>query len=305
METKSQIKEHVWNFRDLIAKEAVQVDSIQIYREFAPRPLYRDLPCSPDAYTLKLKRQSGLRSFCLRVLPGERENLPLLIISPGYEGTLRDIPAETAKSFTSIFLSPLGYGREDGGQADELREYGVWPVLAHTVHGEPENYTDWLMDAACGIEWARKNTPADADKLVFAGCSQGGAMSILLGTIYRSSCMAVCADEPFLVGCSGVRLHDFIETVVRDPYQIVRMSQAERNLAAIDPILYAPLLEGVPVLICSGSEDRQCPEAYNERLFQNLPEGKFNRYVVHKGRVHGYSSLFHDTMMQFLRGELG
>jgi cephalosporin-C deacetylase-like acetyl esterase len=270
----------------------------------APEPLYFGLPGSPEAYTVELKRPDGIRPFCMRVLPGEREDLPLLVISPGYGGTLRDIPAELREYYTTIFPSPLGYGTADGGQADELRRYGIWPVLANTVHGEDENYADWLLDAAWGMEWAARNTSADTNFKIFAGCSQGGAMSVILGGVFRDTCQAVCADEPFLVDCSGERIYDFIATVVHNPAQIVTVSKAERNLANVDPMYYAPLLEGIPVLICSGSEDRQCPAVYNKKLFDALPDGPYNRYVVHKGRSHGYSVQFHRTMMRFLNGEL-
>lgn len=295
---------HIQNVRDMISADSLEHVRIWSGSSQNLQPLYRDMPVSAEAYTVELKRRNGIRAFCLRVLPGRRENLPLLVISPGYAGALQDLPGELQTHFTTIFLSPMGYGTPDGGQANELREYGSWPVLAHTVHGQAENYTDWLLDAACGIDWACGNTSADGGKLIFAGCSQGGAMSIVLGAIYRDRCMAICADEPFLVDCSGERIHEFIAAVVQDPYQIVSVSQAERNLAAVDPMRYAPLLQGIPVLICSGGADTQCPEGYNERLFHTLPEGKLNRYVVHPGRGHGYSSRFHETMMQFLQGEL-
>lgn len=268
------------------------------------QPLYSDMPGSPDAYTVELKRPSGPRPFCIRVLPGKQEGLPLLVISPGYVGALRDPPAELRTHFTTIFLSPLGYGTADGGQANALREYGIWPVLSNTVHGAPEGYTEWLLDAAYGISWTCQQEAVDTRRKVFAGCSQGGAMSILLGYLYRESCMAICADEPFLVDCSGERIHEFIATVVHNPYQIVSVSEAEKNLAMVDPMNYAPLLDQIPVLICSGTEDKQCPAKYNEKLYHALPENPNNRYVVHKGRVHGYNSWFHASMMQFLRGEI-
>ena len=268
------------------------------------QPLYTDMSGSPEAYTVELKRPSGPRTFCMRVLPGARKGLPLLVISPGYAGALRDPPEKLQIHFTTIFLSPLGYGTADGGQANELREYGIWPVLANTVHGDPEGYTQWLLDAAYGISWVYQKEAVDCSRKVFAGCSQGGAMSIILGYLYRDTCMAICSDEPFLVDCSGERIHDFIATVVHDPYQIISLSEAEKNLATVDPLRYAPLLNGIPVLICSGTEDKQCPAMYNEKLYHALPKSPYNRYVVHKGRVHGYSSWFHETMMQFLRGEL-
>ncbi len=267
-------------------------------------PLYRGLSGSPEAFTVELRRPGGARPFAVRVLPGQQEDLPLLVISPGYAGTLRDIPGELREYYTAIFPSPLGYGKADGTQANELREYGIWPVLANTLHGEGETYREWLLDAAWAIEWAARNTSADPNLMIFAGCSQGGAMSVLLGGIFRDTCLAVCADEPFLVDCSGERICDFIATAVHNPYQIVTVSKAERNLANVDPMNYAPLLEGIPVLICSGTEDRQCPPVYNEKLFNAIPAGPYNRYVLHRGRGHGYSSWFHETMMRFLNGEL-
>ena len=85
------------------------------------QPLYSDMPGSTEAYTVELKRPSGPRTFCMRVLPGVRKELPLLVISPGYAGALRDPPEELRIHFTTVFLSPLGYGTVDGGQANELR----------------------------------------------------------------------------------------------------------------------------------------------------------------------------------------
>ena len=304
MAAENRIEEYIRHLRQRMDRERFEDPTPHTIQHGDVEPLYKDIPGSPEAYTAELKRPSGPRPFCVRVLPGERENLPLLVISPGYAGALRDPPAELRTCFTTIFLSPLGYGTAEGGQADGLREYGIWPVLAHTVHGQPENYTDWLLDAAYAISWARSHTDADPDRLIFAGCSQGGAMSIILGCLYRETCMAICSDEPFLVDCSGERIHDYIATVVHDPYQIVSVSEAEQNLAAVDPMRYAPLLKGIPVLICSGTEDKQCPARYNEKLYRALPENPHNRYVVHRGRVHGYSSWFHETMMQFLRGEI-
>ena len=272
--------------------------------ESKPDPLYHKIPGSPKACTVELKRPDGPRPFYTRYLPAEGEDLPLMVISPGYAGTLRDIPGDLAEYYNVIFPSPLGYGKADGTQANELREYGIWPVLANTLHGEGETYTDWLLDAAWAIEWARRNTTADTNLLIFVGCSQGGAMSLILGGIFRDDCLAVCADEPFLVDCSGERVYDFISTCVHNPYQIVSVARAERNLSAVDPLLYAPLLEGIPVLICSGTEDRQCPAVYNEQLYRAIPAGPLNRYRLHQGRNHGYSAWFHQDMMRFLNGEL-
>ncbi len=299
-----EFTDYVEEIRRRIGEDRKKEVSFRIAPEAQLEPLYRKFPGSPEAFTVELKRPGGVRPFWMRVLPGERADLPLLVISPGYAGTLRDIPGDLREYYTTIFPSPLGYGTADGKQANELREYGIWPVLANTLHGEGETYTDWILDAAWGINWAARNTEADPNLLIFAGCSQGGAMSVILGGLFRDTCLAVCADEPFLVDCSGERIYDFISTCVHNPYQIVTVSKAERNLGNVDPMNYAPLLEGIPVLICSGTEDRQCPAVFNEKLFNAIPAGPYNRYIVHKGRGHGYSFWFHETMVRFLNGEL-
>lgn len=259
-----------------------------------PPRLYEDIAPAETGYYVELQR-SGVRPFYCWFVPGKTAGLPLLVYSPGYEATLRN-PPDLTDEYHVLFLSPLGYGTPQG-QNNALRKKGSWPVLPDTVLKGETGYDQWLLDGITAIRWA-KTQAADSSRLIFAGCSQGGGISLVLGSVLREQTMAVCADQPYLVDFSGSRIHDVISFVCTNPSIIVRLSDAERRLRCIDPMCHAPRLT-MPVLVCSGELDRQCPAEYNEQLFRLLPGKK--DYICFPGRGHGYHLSFHNAMLDFLR----
>ena len=92
MTSEDYFRDYVHMLLERIGAESFTDPSQYAIKHTQIQPLYTDMSGSPEAYTVELKRPSGPRTFCMRVLPGVRKELPLLVISPGYAGALRDPP---------------------------------------------------------------------------------------------------------------------------------------------------------------------------------------------------------------------
>lgn len=282
--------------RFLRAARELDFEAAAVRDAAPPAPAYPELAPLPDGFYVRLTRR-GRRPFWCWYAPGERPGLPLLAVSPGYRAELLRWPRELAKRFCVLAVSPLGYFTPSG--PDERRKVrGAWPVLHDTALGGEDTYEEWILDAMTAVRWACEAGGADADRLVFAGCSQGGGMSLVLGGVYQGRCAAVCADEPFLTGFSGERLDEVIEFAAAGAAcPVVSYAQAAQRLAVADPLRYASRLT-CPVLIAAGELDGECPPWTVEMMARALPGPK--QYVVFPGRRHGYSAAFYRTMTDFL-----
>lgn len=264
----------------------------EYFSDIPPKPAYPELPI-PDAGSYI--RFSG--EYYGWFVPAKRQNVPLMVILPGYEASLKQMP-DLQERFHTLFLSPLGYGTP-WGPNEEKRRKGTWPVFFDTVLGTgEETYNTWIIQVINAIRWIQDQT--ESRGLVFVGTSQGGGMALVLGSLFSDETLAVCADEPWLVGFSTEeRIHDVIEFCTPSPELTVNREEVELRLRAIDPLCHAERLT-MPVLLTAGEKDLQCPPKYIKRLFEMLPANEHNRYVTFPNREHGYHRCFFDAMTDFL-----
>lgn len=263
----------------------------------APPSLYDDIECSKNGRYIRCKRENK-DEFYSWFVPAKKENMPLLVIIPGYEAQLKSYP-DVSDKFNLLFISPLGYSTPEEINLDKVFR-GTWPVLYNTLCGFEGGYSDWLMDALTVVKFIEDKNLADTDKLIFAGTSNGGAMALILASYYgKDKCLAACADLPFLIGYSTCRLNDVIYEFPPPPDIRFRPSEAKKRLSLVDPDWHASRLK-MPVLITSSDIDNDCPEKDITALFHKIPETTTKTYIQYIGRPHGYSSEFLTDMINFL-----
>lgn len=259
----------------------------------APPPLYNDIECSEEGRYIKCQRK-GRDAFYSWFVPAKKDNMPLLVVIPGYESMLKSYP-DVSDKYNMIFISPLGYSSPF--RLDVRKT--VVPLLYNTICGFDGGYKDWLMDALTVIRFIDEETFADTDKLIFAGTSNGGAMALILASYYGERCLATCADLPFLIGYSTRRLNDVIYEFPPPPDIRFRPSEAKKRLSLVDPEWHTPRLK-MPVLITSSDIDEDCPQKDITALFHQIPRTTRKTYIEYYNRPHGYSGEFFKDMMNFL-----
>lgn len=261
----------------------------------APPPLYDDIECVKEGRYIRCKRDSK-DEFYSWFVPAKEDNKPLLIVIPGYESTLKSYP-DVSDKYNLLFISPLGYSTPF--MLNFRKAYGnTWPTIYNTLCGFEGGYSDWLMDALTVIRFIEDENLADTDKLIFAGTSNGGAMSLVLASCYGDKCLAACADLPFLIGYSTRRLNDVIYEFPPPPDIRFRPSEAKKRMALVDPEWHASRLK-MPVLITSSDIDEDCPEKDINNLFYQIQSTR-KTYIKYHNRPHGYSSEFFKDMMDYL-----
>lgn len=310
MESKKEIIEHRYDDRILklikmkFAGFKYKLFSKEYKAEFvadevnAPLPVYDDVECVKNGRYIRCQRE-GKDEFYSWFVPAKEKNKPLLVVLPGYEARLRSCP-DVSDKYSMIFISPLGYSPPRGLDISKAPGNSTWPVLPNTLFGFAGGYSDWIMDAITVIKFIEDENLADADKLIFSGTSQGGAMALILASYYGSErCVAVCADLPFLIGYSTHKLNDVIYSFPPPPQIRFRPSEAKKRLSLVDPEWHVSRLD-MPVLITSSDIDDECPEKDISNLYERIPETTTKTYIKYSGRAHGYSSEFFADMMNFL-----
>lgn len=241
---------------------------------------------------IKFTRNGGIRPFYIWYVPSGSENAPLLLFLPGADGAIRVIPLPDHHEYGCVVVSPLGYGLPDGTISKDRKN--LWVT---TISGTEENYGDYLLDTLCVVQWALSQNHSGR-KLILAGHSQGGGIALSLGAILKYRVLAVCADQPVLIGFSTIRLHDVLGAISTDPYAVYSQTQVSQNLSFIDPLRFVDRLTA-PVLLVSGGKDPYSPDTVNRMFFNLLPDQANSRYFCVPERVHGYSPIFFQIMDTF------
>ena len=73
------VRPYVEELRRRIGEDRPREMTFRVTPPAELQPLYLGLRGDPAAYTVELERPGGIRPFCVRVLPGERAGLPLLV----------------------------------------------------------------------------------------------------------------------------------------------------------------------------------------------------------------------------------
>ncbi len=262
------------------------------------KPMYEELSAS-EGTVMRMTAEKMQRPFYFSISHNFGSHDHCMLYIPGYEGSLRSVPETEGTDW--IFISPLGYGLADGSTDQSLRQGVTWPTLSNTITGAGyDDYRDFLVQILLCRRYIEEQLNYRG-KYIPCGCSQGGGIALLLGSILPAERLAaLCADEPFLVACSTKQFNDYLASVSFSPYQIFNEKECRRRLACIDPINHAEKIK-VPVLVTAGTEDFQCERVYTELLYQKLQIHPKNAYILYEGRGHGYHSCFHRDMITFLK----
>ena len=123
-----------------------------------PPPLYDDIECVKDGRYIKCQRDDK-DEFYSWFVPAKEDNMPLLVVIPGYESRLKSYP-DVSDKYNMLFISPLGYSTPF--MLNYGKAYGnTWPTIYNTLCGFEGGYSDWLMDAITVIKFIEDENLAD------------------------------------------------------------------------------------------------------------------------------------------------
>ena len=195
---------------------------------------------------------------------------PLLVQLCGYSAEMSCHYDIASRGYNLLQLSPLGYWTPNGYD-NTLRPEGYWPVLPDTVlTGAEHGYRDWLLDAVCAVNWARKQERVLKDSVSFYGGSQGGGTALLLGSMYRDRGTAcVAADEPFLTNFPLAAFRGAYSLALPGMRKITEEAAAWKALGYIDTCNHVSRLT-FPVLLTAGGKDTTCPAETIQSLYDRL-----------------------------------
>ncbi len=223
---------------------------------------------------------------------------PLLVHTPGYGAELSAHPELVADGYNVIHINPLGYGTPDGPD-ESKRPSGTWPVFGDTARSLGEKgYVDWLSQAALGTLWALAQPEVSGDRYAFFGTSQGGGMSVALGSIFRDRGVRAVAGD--VVAFCHMLDQEEIDTtrtggIIGGPLAEIARNRPDdlpaacKALGYVDGLRHARRLT-MPTLVLAGGEDGSCPASTIRTLFDALPGTRC--YVEVAGQGHAYTTPF-------------
>ena len=224
----------------------------------------------------------------------ERGGSVLLVSLPGYQSQWNDISSYCQEGYSVLQLCPLGYNTPYG--FDESKKVrGAWPVLHDTVLDPRKiiGYRQWFLECVLAIKALRKPN----QKLVFLGTSQGGGAALVLSSIFQNDTLVCAAEMPFLIGFSA-RNYDFVRSFVARSNIEVYDFIAREKLYVVDPLNHSHRLS-VPTLLIAGEKDNECPKEDIQLLFQKL--NCIKKYVELEGQSHGYTKVFEEFALKWIR----
>ena len=214
---------------------------------------------------------------------------PLLFHSPGYNADISMHPDLVAHGYNVLHVSPLGYTTPEGCDETKKRN-GVWPVFSETIESNArKGYRQWIINCMLAIKWAMNQPEVIKNRISFFGTSQGGAGSLLLGSIYMGKGVrCVAADVPALTNvplAKKVREKPF----PFDIYDYDIDKDGWRAMGMVDTISHVHRYK-FPVLLTAGGKDNVCPSEAVKSLFEMLPDSC--SYSYFRNLEHRYSREF-------------
>jgi len=223
---------------------------------------------------------------------------PILLHVPGYGAELSAHPELVADGYNVLHINPLGYGTP-GGPDESKRPDGRWPVFGDTVRSlGKKGYVDWLAQAAAATLWVRRQDGVAGDRYAFFGTSQGGGMSVILGSIFRDQAVHAVAGD--VVAFCGMLDGFDVETaeaqgLLSGPIKDVALTRPDDLPAAckamgfIDTLSHARRAT-MPTLVVAGGADTGCTPEKIRALFDRLPGTR--SYTEVAGQGHAYTTAF-------------
>ena len=238
----------------------------------------------------------GMDTFYGYWQPAISTPAPLLLHTPGYAAAISTHPDLVSQGYNVLHVSPLGYCTPKGVNEIMMRS-GEWPIFEDTVQSNTQDgYKKWLMNCILAIKWAMLQPEVIENRVSFFGTSQGGAGSLLLGSIFKDKGVrCVAADMPAF---TNIPLADEIKT---NPFPGSLDKLGEEGwkaLGLIDTISHIHRLN-CPILLTAGGKDDTCPAESIESLFDLLPGTRSYNYF--ENLEHRYSREFIALLSSWFR----
>lgn len=250
-----------------------------------------------DEFTYVKFSPEGMDEFYGYWQPAMSTPAPLLIHTPGYLAAISTHPDLVSLGYNVLHISPMGYTTPEGQDENKMRD-GNWPVFADTILSNAQGgYRQWLMNCILAIEWAVKQPQVLKNRISFFGTSQGGAGSLLLGSIYKDKGVrCIAADVPGLTNVPLVKRLG-IKPFPLDLYNIIKEDDW-RAVGLIDTISHVHRLN-CPILLTAGGRDDTCPAEAIKSLFELLKGTR--SYNFFENLEHRYSREFVNLLFSWVR----
>ncbi len=225
-------------------------------------------------FKVTLRGLDGVRFRALLALPIKGEVAqatpwPVIVTVPGYGGLQQGIVlGECQRGYAILQVFP----RSQGESTELWKIDGPDKLTWRLDKPEGAYYQGAYADVIRAIDFVVTRADLDAQRIAIMGTSQGGGIALAVGAL-DSRIKAVVAHVPFLC--------DF-RLAAKTPDSLVKklLDAAGRNdeaalatLDYFDPARLAPRLR-VPVLMSAGGQDKICPQAAIQSVYDRLPGNK-------------------------------
>ena len=193
--------------------------------------------------------------------------LPLVVQFLGYSGG-RGLPTDrllfSAAGYAHLVVDSRGQGHETPDRGEGGGTQWVEGLMTRGIEDPRHHYYRRLMtDCVRAVDAGRALPGVDPDRIVVAGTSQGGGLTLAVAALARELVAAALVDVPFLchyrratqIAASGpyLELVDYLRSHRPDGVE-----QAFATLAHFDGVHFAPRATA-PALFSVGLMDPVCP----------------------------------------------
>lgn len=248
-----------------------------------PDPLHSlpDVPVSRVYFT----GLGGLRIMGWLSQPPAPGKHPAVLILPGYSTAVYPQRAWSQEGFVAFALSPRG----EPGSDHEFRPGFPGLMTAGIEDKSTYCYRGIYMDAWRAVDVLLAQPDVDASRLIVAGGSQGGALTLVTAALRSKDVLACAPDVPYLTA-----IRDAVAMTIAYPYAEIsnllrlypqRAAEVFRLLDYFDVLNFAPAVS-CPTLMSIGLKDATCPPETGYALWNALTclkELKVYPLAAHEG----------------------
>lgn len=249
-------------------------DAAPDFDEFWERAL-ADLAAVPGEYTMEeIKERSGSKRQVYAVtmqsidgatidaiaaIPRKKGKYPVIIYYNGYGAKPWNLDADSRDDIIEIQTSVRGQFL-----SEHRNTYGDW-VQYHLEDPEKYYYRGAFMDAVRAVDFASQLPQADTDAIFAEGGSQGGALTLAVGSLCGDRIRGIMPYIPFLSDFPDyLKIVEWPATPVLAKAAMENLTTAQmyRNLSYFDMKNHARRIT-CPVLMGIGLQDPTCPPHTN------------------------------------------
>jgi len=282
----------LWEFWDQTKRElaAVALDAqLDALLEYTTAHL--------QTYRVSFASLGGVRvsGYFTHPTSDDPREFPGLLTFPGYGGAVCPPLEEASLGYACLALDPRGQGQSAA----------AYPMERGKLTHQPEDLWNCGLrgayaDALRGLDFLESRDQVDARRLVVAGTSGGGGLTLACCSIDDRP-LAAAANVPFLCrlvwAAENVPTHPF-----REAGEYLRQHPESRdvilaNYRYFDPLELAERLT-CPTIVSVGMKDETCPASTILPTFERIAGVK--ALAVYPDLVHAHSPDFHRHQWNWL-----